>query len=124
MIVRKYKETDCRETAALFYETVHNVNRRDYSRRQCEAWAPEKRNLTAWNERFLRWSLKTEKLSVLATLMLTVTLTGCLCIKIISGGERPRLFAGNWKMPLLLSALPLMLQSPPVRFLKNGAIGY
>lgn len=22
--------------------------------RQCEAWAPEKRNLTAWNERFLR----------------------------------------------------------------------
>ena len=44
MIVRKYKETDCRETAALFYETVHNVNRRDYSRRQCEAW----------NERFLR----------------------------------------------------------------------
>lgn len=54
MIVRKYKETDCRETAALFYETVHNVNRRDYSRRQCEAWAPEKRNLTAWNERFLR----------------------------------------------------------------------
>lgn len=32
MIVRKYKETDCRETAALFYETVHNVNRRDYSR--------------------------------------------------------------------------------------------
>ena len=123
MIVRKYKETDCRETAALFYETVHNVNRRDYSRRQCEAWAPEKRNLTAWNERFLRL-LKTEKLSVLAILMTTGTLTGCLCIKIISGGKRPRPFAGNWKMPLLLSVFPLMLQSPPVRFLKNGAIGY
>ena len=128
MIVRKYKETDCRETAALFYETVHNVNRRDYSRRQCEAWAPEKRNLTAWNERFLRHfsfvAVEDEKLAVLAILMTTGTLTGCLCIKIISGGKRPRPFAGNWKMPLLLSVFPLMLQSPPVRFLKNGAIGY
>lgn len=54
MIIRKYRESDCRETAALFYDTVHSVNRRDYGRRQCAAWAPEKTDLTAWNERFLR----------------------------------------------------------------------
>ena len=126
MIVRKYKETDCRETAALFYETVHNVNRRDYSRRQCEAWAPEKRNLTAWNERFLRHFsfvvVKDGKIVGFGDIDADGYLDRLFVHK--DHQRRGAASAGNWKMPLLLSVLPLMLQLPPVRFLKNGAIGY
>lgn len=128
MIVRKYKETDCRETAALFYETVHNVNRRDYSRRQCEAWAPEKRNLTAWNERFLRHfsfvAVEDGKIIGFGDIDDDGYLDRLFVHKDHQRREAASALCGNWKMPLLLSVFPLMLQSPPVRFLKNGAIGY
>ena len=52
MILRKYTETDCAELARLFYDTVHAVNARDYSREQLDAWATNRVNLEAWNESF------------------------------------------------------------------------
>ena len=52
MILRKYAETDCAELARLFYDTVHAVNARDYSREQLDAWATNRVNLEAWNESF------------------------------------------------------------------------
>ena len=128
MIVRKYKETDCRETAALFYETVHNVNRRDYSRRQCEAWAPEKRNLTAWNERFLRHfsfvAVEDGKIIGFGDIDDDGYLDRLFVHKDHQRREAASALCRELEMPLLLSVFPLMLQSPPVRFLKNGAIGY
>ena len=34
MILRKYAKTDCAELAELFYDTVHTVNVKDYTREQ------------------------------------------------------------------------------------------
>lgn len=38
MEIRKYRETDLEAIVRLFYDTVHNVNIRDYSSVQVEAW--------------------------------------------------------------------------------------
>lgn len=38
MEIRKYRETDLEAIVRLFYDTVHNVNIRDYSSAQVEAW--------------------------------------------------------------------------------------
>jgi putative acetyltransferase len=37
--------------AALFYDTVHAVNRRDYGPEQLDAWAPELRTGEQWRAR-------------------------------------------------------------------------
>src|ERR687893_1761 len=37
--IRDYKEVDAPAIARLFYETVHSVNRADYSEEQVRAWA-------------------------------------------------------------------------------------
>lgn len=39
MILRDYMPSDCREMAELFFDTVHTVNRGDYSEEQVNAWA-------------------------------------------------------------------------------------
>lgn len=40
MILRSYTSADLDELLALFYETVHTVNARDYTPTQLDAWAP------------------------------------------------------------------------------------
>lgn len=52
MEIRAYTPADCQRTAALFYHTVHAVACRDYSQEQLDAWAPEDRDLTAWDQSF------------------------------------------------------------------------
>ena len=52
MILREYTKTDCAELAELFYDTVHTVNDKDYTRKQLDAWATGEINLEAWNESF------------------------------------------------------------------------
>lgn len=52
MILRKYVKTDCAELAELFYDTVHTVNAKDYTREQLDAWATGEVNLEVWNESF------------------------------------------------------------------------
>ena len=52
MTLRDYTITDCAELARLFYDTVHTVNARDYSREQLDAWATGEVNLEAWNQSF------------------------------------------------------------------------
>ena len=32
MMIRKYQEKDCKELAKLFYDTVHFVNCKDYTK--------------------------------------------------------------------------------------------
>ncbi|OEH53650.1 acetyltransferase [Oceanobacillus sp. E9] len=39
MIIRKYKSSDTAELVDLFYETVHVVNKQDYTKEQLHAWA-------------------------------------------------------------------------------------
>ena len=53
MELRPYEHQDCPALARLFFETVRTVNRRDYSRAQVEAWAPEVPDLAAWDASFL-----------------------------------------------------------------------
>jgi len=49
MTIRKYRPEDCAELAALFYDTVHSVNLRDYTQEQVDAWATGEIDLAAWN---------------------------------------------------------------------------
>ena len=53
MMLRNYHPDDCPVLARLFYETVHTVNARDYSREQLDAWATGDVDLAKWNESFL-----------------------------------------------------------------------
>lgn len=50
MVIRRYSSADCKETAELFYHTVHEVNARDYTDRQLNAWADGNVDLARWDE--------------------------------------------------------------------------
>lgn len=39
MILRKYVPSDSITLLKLFYNTVHIINRKDYTENQCNAWA-------------------------------------------------------------------------------------
>lgn len=50
MRIRSYHSDDCQAILSLFYETVHRINRRDYTQEQIEAWANNhKIDPIAWN---------------------------------------------------------------------------
>ncbi len=53
MLLRKYKPSDCKILAELFYNTVHIINAKDYSEEQINAWANGNINLSKWNNSFL-----------------------------------------------------------------------
>lgn len=50
MQLRRYKQSDCRELAELFYNTVHTVNAADYNNEQLNAWVTGRVDLEAWNK--------------------------------------------------------------------------
>lgn len=52
MMIRKYQASDCREMAELFYNTVHTVNAKDYSKEQLDVWATGQTDLEKWNQSF------------------------------------------------------------------------
>jgi putative acetyltransferase len=49
--IRNYKESDAAKLWELFYHTVRNVNIRDYSLAQVEAWAPDEFNPEIWQQK-------------------------------------------------------------------------
>ncbi len=51
MKIRAYEAKDAHEISQLFYETVHAVNRADYSPEQLHGWAPEAPDSTLWHAR-------------------------------------------------------------------------
>ena len=53
MIIRKYKSSDCDEITQLFYNTVHKINAKDYTKEQLNAWATGKIDLEKWDKSFL-----------------------------------------------------------------------
>lgn len=53
MILREYRPDDCAIMAKLFYDTVHTVNARDYTKEQLDVWATGNVDLEAWNRSFL-----------------------------------------------------------------------
>src|SRR5258707_1191741 len=46
--VRRFHVSDAEEIVELFRGTVHNVNSRDYSDEQLEAWAPAQIDVKTW----------------------------------------------------------------------------
>lgn len=50
MLIRKYQSSDCKELVELFYNTVHTINTKDYTKEQVDAWAPRQIDLKAWNQ--------------------------------------------------------------------------
>lgn len=52
LTLRRYAPDDCPALAALFYDTVHTVNARDYTPVQCAAWADGRVDLAAWDRSF------------------------------------------------------------------------
>lgn len=50
MELRKYQPSDCKEVTNLFYNTVHIVNAKDYTKEQLDVWATEQADLEKWNQ--------------------------------------------------------------------------
>ncbi|NET73817.1 MAG: GNAT family N-acetyltransferase [Sphaerospermopsis sp. SIO1G2] len=48
MIIRKYQITDTEMIMNLFYNTVHEINIRDYTQAQVDAWATKNLNYEYW----------------------------------------------------------------------------
>src|SRR5574344_60543 len=53
MEIRKYKSADCAEILELFYHTVHEINIKDYTKQQLDAWATGNVDMYAWDKSFL-----------------------------------------------------------------------
>ncbi|MDF9843595.1 MULTISPECIES: GNAT family N-acetyltransferase [unclassified Paenibacillus] len=57
MKIRTFTEQDIAQIVTLFYETVHSVNKRDYSQEQLNAWASyedESQRLSTWKDALSR----------------------------------------------------------------------
>lgn len=52
MQLREYESADCAELAELFYNTVHSVNAKDYTKEQRDAWATGEVDLREWDRSF------------------------------------------------------------------------
>ena len=52
MQLREYQPSDCAQMAELFYQTVHSVNAKDYTKEQLDAWATGEVDLQAWDASF------------------------------------------------------------------------
>lgn len=50
MKIRLFRRQDAAQIAQLFHETVREVNIRDYSETQVQAWAPDDLNFRNWAE--------------------------------------------------------------------------
>lgn len=48
-ILRIYEPSDCPKLARLFYDTVHTVNAKDYSKEQLDVWATGTVDMEQWN---------------------------------------------------------------------------
>ncbi|MGA1932298.1 GNAT family N-acetyltransferase [Arcobacter sp. YIC-464] len=49
--IKNYKEKYLKEVVNLFINTVHNINKKDYTKEQLNAWANKSIDLKAWQNR-------------------------------------------------------------------------
>lgn len=52
MNIRKYEKNDNQEIYKLFYDTVHNIKRKTYTKKQLDLWAKKRVDLDNWCEKF------------------------------------------------------------------------
>lgn len=48
IFVRRYQSKDLESILQLFYDTVHQINQKDYSPQQLQAWAPKNHDKERW----------------------------------------------------------------------------
>ena len=100
MQLREYIPSDCAQLAELFYQTVHSVNAKDYTKEQLDAWATGEvdcrrgMRLSGRTGRSLRQ--KAARLSALGTWMRPAIWTGCMSIRTIRGKVLHLRSATNW----------------------------
>lgn len=51
--LHSYQTSDCKEMAALFYDTIHAINIKDYRKEQVDAWAPGVADIENWDQKFI-----------------------------------------------------------------------
>lgn len=49
MILRDYQADDIDALLTLFYDTVHTINRHDYTQAQCDVWAHKQMDIKQWH---------------------------------------------------------------------------
>lgn len=49
LAIRRYRPSDCRYLAELFYQTVHTVNAKDYTDEQLDVWATGYVDMGEWD---------------------------------------------------------------------------
>ncbi|MGN0133531.1 MAG: GNAT family N-acetyltransferase [Anaerotignum sp.] len=54
MQLREYITSDCEQLAKLFFQTVHSVNAKDYTKEQLDVWATGIVDLKEWDKSFLK----------------------------------------------------------------------
>lgn len=52
MFIREYQSSDCNELTELFYNTVHTVSAKDYTKEQLDVWATGQVDLQKWDRSF------------------------------------------------------------------------
>lgn len=52
MQLREYITSDCEQLSKLFFQTVHSVNAKDYTREQLDVWATGTVDLKEWDKSF------------------------------------------------------------------------
>ena len=52
MLIREYQSSDCDKMAELFYNTVHTINAKDYSKEQLDVWATGQIDFKNWDQSF------------------------------------------------------------------------
>ena len=52
MQLREYITSDCEQLAKLFFQTVHSVNAKDYTKEQLDVWATGNVDLNGWDKSF------------------------------------------------------------------------
>ena len=50
MELRKYQSSDCKEVTELFFNTVHIINAKDYTKEQLDVWATGQVDLEKWDQ--------------------------------------------------------------------------
>lgn len=50
MIIRTYQSSDLKILVKLFYDTVHFINSKDYSKEQVDVWASKTLDLIKWDQ--------------------------------------------------------------------------
>ncbi len=57
MRLRRYQKSDISQIARLYYDTIHQINSKDYSPPQIQAWAPRVYPTRFWANRFQRYTV-------------------------------------------------------------------